>query len=433
MRIVRLHAENVKALKALTVESGTAAVVTVGGNNGAGKSSALDSIAYALGGMSLVPERPIRDGEAEAIVALDLEGGLRVERKFTRTGDGIRSTLKVVAADGARYPSPQAMLDKLVGALSFDPLEFERMKPAEQRALLARIAGIDLDAQAKEIAALSNARLEAKRDLNAARGALEGATPPDDGAPMNETPASMILDKLKAAQELADAARRAEIKADGAKQFEQAAGENLNRLAKDIAEAESRLAALSAQYEPAVMAHAKASEDYEIASRAHLEAKAKVPDMATVQAELGRLDAMNAQARLRKAYDAKTAAVLAAEDAHVKATEDVGRAQERHRLEIERAAFPVEGLGLSDTGPTWNGVPLGQASQAERIRASLALGMALNPGLKVLLVRDGSLLDKDSRRLVAEMAAANDAQVWMEIVTDDPSQAAVIIADGEAR
>jgi hypothetical protein len=75
-------------------------------------------------------------------------------------------------------------------------------------------------------------------------------------------------------------------------------------------------------------------------------------------------------------------------------------------------------------------VPLVQASAAQKLRVSVALGLAMNPRLKVLLVRDASLLDATSLALVAQMAADADAQVWLERVGDgDPT--AVVIADGQ--
>ena len=79
-------------------------------------------------------------------------------------------------------------------------------------------------------------------------------------------------------------------------------------------------------------------------------------------------------------------------------------------------AFPVPGLGFDDDGVTLNGLPLDQASGAEQLRVSLAMGLALNPTLRVILIRDGSLLDSRSIAMVQEMATEAKAQVWLESV-----------------
>ena len=60
----------------------------------------------------------------------------------------------------------------------------------------------------------------------------------------------------------------------------------------------------------------------------------------------------------------------------------------------------------------------------------MAIGLALNPQLKVLLVRQGSLLDTQSLANVAAQAEAADAQVWVERVTDTGEGVSVLIEDG---
>ena len=59
------------------------------------------------------------------------------------------------------------------------------------------------------------------------------------------------------------------------------------------------------------------------------------------------------------------------------------------------------------------------------------MGIALNPGLRVILIRAASLLDAEKLELVAKMAEENDAQVWLEIVGDEG--VGVIIEDGQVR
>jgi hypothetical protein len=53
-------------------------------------------------------------------------------------------------------------------------------------------------------------------------------------------------------------------------------------------------------------------------------------------------------------------------------------------------------------------VPFAQASSAEQLRVSVGMGLAINPIFRVILIKDGSLLDEDSRAMIAEMAAEHD-------------------------
>jgi hypothetical protein len=69
-------------------------------------------------------------------VTVDL-GDQRVTRRWTEALHA-----EVTNREGASYKSPQAILDKLCGELTFDPLAFSRMKAAEQRDTLLRLAGL---------------------------------------------------------------------------------------------------------------------------------------------------------------------------------------------------------------------------------------------------------------------------------------------------
>lgn len=55
--------------------------------------------------------------------------------------------------------------------------------------------------------------------------------------------------------------------------------------------------------------------------------------------------------------------------------------------------------------------------------------MAANPDLRVIQIREGSLLDRESLDVIAELAGANDYQVWLECV-DETGNLGVVIEDG---
>ena len=81
MHIIGLETENVKRIKAAAITpSGN--LVVVGGNNGQGKSSLLDSIMMALCGGKSLCQRPLREGATKGRVTIDL-GEYRVTRTFT--------------------------------------------------------------------------------------------------------------------------------------------------------------------------------------------------------------------------------------------------------------------------------------------------------------------------------------------------------------
>ena len=62
MKINRLEIENVKRVKAVTIEPAANGLTVIGGKNGQGKTSVLDSVAWALGGDRFRPSEAQREG-----------------------------------------------------------------------------------------------------------------------------------------------------------------------------------------------------------------------------------------------------------------------------------------------------------------------------------------------------------------------------------
>ena len=145
MKIISLIAENIKRISAVEIAP-DGNLVQITGRNGQGKSSILDAIWWALAGTKHIQAQPIRKGADAAHIQLDL-GEVVVRRTFRRKGeDEFTTSLSVESPDGARFKSPQDVLNAFLGALSFDPLEFARMKPREQfDALRHFVPGIDFD------------------------------------------------------------------------------------------------------------------------------------------------------------------------------------------------------------------------------------------------------------------------------------------------
>ncbi len=104
-------------------------------------------------------------------------------------------------------------------------------------------------------------------------------------------------------------------------------------------------------------------------------------------------------------------------------------ARDARDARVKEAKFPIDGLAFGDVGVLYNGLPFEQASTAIKLRTSVAIGLALNPTVKVLLVHEGAFLDEDNLRLVGEMADAADAQVWIERV--GTQGVGVVIEDGQ--
>jgi hypothetical protein len=393
VKIVKLAAENFKRLSAVEITP-EGNVVEIRGDNGNGKSSVLDSIAAALGGERLCPREPIRKGEDHAQVSVELDSGLVATRHWTEKG----SRIEVTAKDGAKYPKPQAVLDALTNGLSFDPLSFLSKKPAEQLQVLRDLAGVKLDDLAEQHKATFAERTVVNREMDRLTAQIP---PPVAGAeiPEKEESVQSVLAEL-------DAARRAKadndlVRADLAK-----ARADYDAMAKRLAELKETGKTLATK--------AKDLKD---------------PDLAGLEFKATRLEARNELVRATRKRDETIAAAEAKKKESAALTAKLEALQKAKLERIAAAKMPVEGLGFGEDGITLNGLPFDQAGGAERLRVSLAMGLALNPALKVLLIRDGSLIGPKQMAIVAEMAAKADAQVWVEIV-DASKTVGIVIEDG---
>lgn len=81
MKINKLEIENVKRIKAVKVEPKANGLTVIGGNNNQGKTSVLDSIAWALGGERYKPSQATREGSViPPTLHIVMNNGLVVER-----------------------------------------------------------------------------------------------------------------------------------------------------------------------------------------------------------------------------------------------------------------------------------------------------------------------------------------------------------------
>ncbi len=416
MKIIELTAENFKRLRAVHIKpDGTLQQIT--GRNAQGKTSVLDAVWAALAGKDASPARPVRDGADRAKVAVDL-GDLVVTRKWSADG---KSTVSVESKDGASYKSPQAMLDKLVGTLSFDPLAFVRAPAKQQATTLRGIAGVDTTSLDGRRLKLFDDRTEANRVLKAEQARL-GAMPLVE-APDEPVSVAALLDELKRAE--ATLADRAAV-------MKRATDSD-----KDVVACEAAVRAASEAMAIAEDNFVQAQKELEAAKAKHIEdvrvadARSEVidPDPLEIRDRIGSAEEVNAKVRQRAARAEQVAVTTRASEKADKLTAAIDAIDAEKKTALAAAAFPVPGLSVDDDGPTFNGVPLSQASGAEQLRVGLAVAAALNPKLRTVLVRDGSLLDADGLALVATWAAEHDMQVLMERVADG-SGVGIIIEDG---
>lgn len=135
MKINKLEIENVKRVKAVRLEPTTNGLTIIGGDNGQGKTSVLDAIAWALGGDRYAPSKPQRDGSTiPPYLKIVMDNGLVVERK------GKNSSLVVIDPDGQK--NGQQLLNSFVEELAINLPKFINSTSKEKANILLQIIGV---------------------------------------------------------------------------------------------------------------------------------------------------------------------------------------------------------------------------------------------------------------------------------------------------
>lgn len=395
--------------------------VEIKGRNGQGKSSIIDAIWVALTGKE-VPGVPVNKDSIKAEIVVGLDSGHTVTLKFTARGG---KTLVVEGPDGAAVKAPATFLQNLIGKISFDPFEFVEMEPGKQRAFLVQLLGLDLSAiDARKEVALKEKR-EAEGDAKAIEKQIE------ELANIRETQRVDVAD-LMVKQELRNEKVRQIESARGTmraveSQIE-ASSQKVDSILAEIENARKVLAAWEAKLPEAItertQAEERANRGREVIGRLEAEL-ADMPDNSPAIVAAGdtnaKADAWERKESLRAEYKLAVSDI----DAAKQKLEDI----ENDRKEaLLSASFPVEGLAFTDEGVTFNGLPFDKGNQcmSDILRVGVAIAVAQDPALKIVRIKDGSLLDSKSRADLLAMLSTCGFQAFIETVADSDLQALTI-------
>ncbi len=411
IRVIGYHAENVKMIRVVDFTP-KRHVNLVTGPNGSGKSSTIQSLIYGLCSAKSHPSQIIRNGENVAIIRLTLGTGDDVKFIATRrTGIDGESEFTLETESGAVLKKPQHILDAIRDSAGFEPIAFLRMDPKAQMENLRKVVklDVDLDVIDGEIAVLMEERRLHKPKVgpledrkHRARALID---PERNVDPINTQP---LLDRI---QEVA--AMNATIGADVLAREKLGDKAREDRITAEQLRTQARIL-----IEQAEGLEAKAAGiDADLAARPAVGVSI---DIATLRAELAELEAERKrredEIRNREehalAYGLHKAAVAVEESLTVQ----IEGLRLQKRGAIARAKMPVPGLSWNEDGVMMNDIPLSEASQAEAIRIAVGIWISQHPVLRILIVRDASLLDDDSLEMIYRMAEEHDFQAWLEIV-----------------
>lgn len=417
VKISSLELENVKRIKAVRLVPTEKGLTVIGGNNGQGKTSVLDAIAWALGGDRYRPSSPERDGSVvPPRIRIVLNNGLVVERA------GKNSALRVTDPTGHR--GGQQLLNSFVEELALNLPKFMEASGKEKADTLLKIIGVGdqlylLENKEKQ---LYNQRLTIGRIADQkAKYAKE--MPFYDGVP--ETPVS-AMELIQRQQEIL--LRNAENQKKRSRVQELA--QELRQTEKTLGDQTDRLRRLLEEQTQTQYKLDRLRENLQEARKTAQE----LLDESTVQleADLQNIDAINIKVRANLDREKAEAEAQGYSRQYDALTEELEKTrQEKYEL-LHGARMPLEELSVENGELTYRGKRWDGMSGSEQLKVSAAIVRELNPRCGFVLL---DKLEQMDLITLQEFGAWLEKENLQAIATrvSTGGECSVIIEDGSTQ
>ena len=407
VKIAALEAENVKRIRAVALEPSPSGLTVIGGNNNQGKTSILDTIAWALGGDRYRPSNPTRDGSTiPPRIKITLSNGLIVERA------GKNSALKVTDPNGQKRG--QQLLNSFVEELALNLPKFMEQSSRDKAETLLRVIGVGDQLHALELqeTELYNRRHAIGQIADQKKKfALEMPYYPD--APAEPVSALELIQRQQAILAHNGENHRKRLLAA---ELESSCG----RLKERMEDAERELKRLQNAYAAAV-------EDLEIARKS----AAELQDESTAQIEqdLENIEAINVKVRANSDRE------RAEQDAeqHSRQYDDLtGQLESVRKAKIDLlagAVLPLEGLSVENGELTYHGKKWDGMSGSDQLKVATAIVRALNPECGFVLLDKLEQMDLQTMQTFGQWLETQNLQAIATRVSTG-SECTIIIEDG---
>ena len=415
MKINRLEIENVKRIHAAVVEPSPNGLTIIGGKNRQGKTSVLDSIAWALGGKKFQPSQVVNaDSAIPPRLKVIMDNGLVVERK------GKNSDLKVTDPTGKK--GGQQLLDEFVEELALNLPKFMEASGKEKANTLLQIIGVseqlsELEQQEK---ALYQERLYVGRTADQKEKYAKEQPYYPDAPDELVSPSELIRQQQDI---LTRNGEKARIRANAteAERKAEAAEQALSMAYGAAAEAEKRL-------EEAKAAYNKAMEEKEIAF-SNAEDAGEDESTAELEANIADIEAINIKVRanmnkLQAEEDAREY-----RDQYTLLSQQIEEVRNKKIALLDNADLPLPGLSVMDGELVYNGQKWDNMSSAEQMIVSTSIVRKLNPKCGFVLLDKLEAMDLDTLAEFSQWLEREGLQaIATRVSTGD--ECSIIITDG---
>ena len=400
IKINKLEIENVKRVKAVSLEPTQNGLTVIGGRNGQGKTSILDSIAWALGGNKYKPSQPHREGSVlPPNLQISLSNGLEIKR------DGKNSDLKVIDPSGQK--AGQKLLDSFVEEFALNLPKFMESSNADKARTLLQIIGVGdkLAEFEKKEQELYNERLVIGRVADQKKKFAAEMTY------FQEAPKELISVSELLQEQQAILAKNAENE----------------RLRGQRDSLKQRQAHLDSEIARLIEEKAKVDQQLEIAEKDALD----LHDESTEQLEYSISNTEEINRKVRANLDKDKAE----QDAQIEKEkyDNLSAQIDRIRLDknqlLEDADLPLPGLSVAEGELLYKGQRWDNMSGAEQLKVSTAIVRKLNPECGFILIDKLEQMDLDTLKEFGQWLEQEQLQaIATRVSTGD--ECSIIISDG---
>lgn len=400
MKINRLEIENVKRIKAVKIEPRENGLTLIGGNNNQGKTSVLDSIAWALGGERFKPSQATREGSVvPPNLHIVMNNGLVVERK------GKNSALKVTDPNGNK--GGQQLLNEFVEQLALDLPKFMESSGKEKAQTLLQIIGVgdqlvELEKEEKELY---------QERLYIGRTADQKEKFAKEQPYFPEAPKDLISpsDLIRQQQEI--------LTRNGENQRKR---ENLHKLEQDYQKINDTLSELLAKQK-------KIEEDLRIARLSATD----LQDESTAELEesISNIEEINRKVRANLDKEKAEDDAKGYRSQYNELTEKINDLRSKKNSLLDSAELPFPELSVADGELIYKGQKWDNMSGSERLKVSTAIVRKLNPDCGFVLLDKLEQMDMETLKEFGLWLESEGLQaIATRVSTGD--ECSIIIEDG---
>lgn len=407
IKINKLEIENVKRIKAVKIEPTKDGLTIIGGRNNQGKTSVIDSIAWALGGDRYKPSQAAREGSViPPNLHIIMSNGLVVERK------GKNSSLKVTDPNGNK--GGQQLLNEFVEHLALDLPKFMESSGKEKAHTLLQIIGVgdQLAALEKEEKELYNRRLAIGQIADQKKKFA------DEQTYYPEAPKELVSPSELIRQQQEILARNGENQ----KKREQveAIQQQVSMLREQIDEKEHQLKELKEKFEHVF-------HDLTIAKTSAKD----LQDESTVELEesIANIEEINRKVRANMDKDKAEDDAREYKDQYNTLTVEITDVRQKQIDLLKSAELPLPELSVKDGELIYKGQQWDNMSGSDRLKVSTAIVRKLNPKCGFVLLDKLEQMDTDTLNEFGHWLEQEGLQaIATRVSTGD--ECSIIIEDG---